>query len=278
MNTMPSGRLLIVTPTLGESALLDATVASVARQPAEIVHLLVAPARRVPELQRRFPNTTVVPDAGRTGGLYGALNAALTVAPEGWDWFSYINDDDLLLPGTSEMLGRHWQAGSRPSVLYGDVDLIDADGQVLCQVTTERAPRWIGPLLQRGISPLMQQGMLVHRDVMRHVRGFDTRYRLCADLDFWLRAYVSGADFRHYPIKVAQFRLRPGQLSGATAVTEREQADIVRRHLPVLRPAWERQWAWWRYRWMNLPRYVRRLQVRGFRTSYEILQEEGVQT
>ena len=272
---MHSARILIVTPTLGETPLLNEAVASVARQRMEVSHLLVAPARRVFELQRRYPSTMVVPDAGRAGGIYGALNAALTVAPSDWDWFTYINDDDLLLPGASEMLVRHLRDRKRHTVLYGDVDLIDETGRVLCQITTERSPRWIGALLQQGISPLMQQGLLVHRDVMRAVRGFDTRYRLCADLDFWLRAYVSGAEFRYHPIKVAQFRLRAGQLSGATVVTEQEQAEIVRRHLPILRPAWERRLACWRYRWMNLPRYVRRLQTRGFRTSYELLQQEG---
>jgi len=74
-----------------------------------VTHLLAAPAEKQPELQARFPHTRVVADAGRAGGIYGALNAALAVAGNDWDWFTYINDDDTLLPGFSEALCEHGQ-------------------------------------------------------------------------------------------------------------------------------------------------------------------------
>ena len=110
------------------------------------------------------------------------------------------------------------------------------------------------------------------RDTVLHLSGFDLRYRLCADLDFWVRAYARGERFRHYPVRVAEFRLRGGQLSGDTALTDREQAEIVRRHLPVPVSALRKRWARWRYRLYNLPRYVARVRARGFQTSYELLQ------
>ena len=127
------------------------------------------------------------------------------------------------------------------------------------------------PLLQQGISPLMQQGMVFRRGVVERLRGFNTRYRLCSDLDFWLRAYVGGAKFRSHRLRVAQFRLRRGQLSGNTSITQFEQADIVSRHLPRRVSPIVRGYARLRYRWCNLPRYVARMRSRGFQRSYEIL-------
>lgn len=268
-------RILVVTPTLGESAFLDRTVASVMAQPLDLVHVIAAPPAKLAALQARFPRSRAVPDAGRDGGIYGALNAALAAAGDEWDWFTYINDDDALLPGFGSVFFHQVIAEFPGSVAYGDVDLIDENDRVLSQVTVERTPEWIPALLQQGISPLMQQGMLFRRGLVRRLGGFDLRYRLCADLDFWLRAYVGRAGFRHFPVRIAQFRLRGGQLSGHTAETEREQAEIVRRHLPAPVSMPRRQWARWRYRACNLPRYVERVRARGWRTSYRLLRGEG---
>jgi glycosyltransferase involved in cell wall biosynthesis len=270
-------RILVVTPTLGESGFLKKTVDSVATQLLDILHVISAPAEKQQVLQKRFPHARVVPDAGKSGGIYGALNAALAQTPVGWDWFTYINDDDLLLPGFSEAFYRHMRSVASEPVIYGDVDLINEDGRSISLITTERDPAWIPALLQQGISPLMQQGMLFRRDIVRRLKAFNLHYRLCADLDFWLRAYAAGAKFRYYPKRVAQFRLRSGQLSGNTVVTINEQDEIVRRHLPVPVTPWKSRFARWRYRACNLPRYMQRTRARGFRTSYQLLQGGVVQ-
>jgi glycosyltransferase involved in cell wall biosynthesis len=271
---MPSSpSILVVTPTLGDSPYLDRTVESVTTQPFPILHVLSVPAPRVQTLQARFPHAHVVADAGRTGGIYGALNAALAQAPAGWDWFTYINDDDLLLPGFASAAGRHFASASGEPVIYGDVELIDEADQRLGLITVTPDPRWIPALLQEGISPLMQQGMLFHRDCVARLHRFDQRFRLCADLDFWLRACAAGERFRYYPVSVAQFRLRGGQLSGDTSLTEREQEEIVRRHLPAPLPAWRRRATRLRYRLHNLPRYLARFRTRGFLTSYALLRQ-----
>jgi hypothetical protein len=268
--TMPV--LLVVTPTLGESAFLDQTVAAVAALPLSIRHVLSVPFPRVEQLQARYPGTQVIADAGRKGGIYGALNVALSLVPKGWDWFTYINDDDLLLPGFGAMTRAHVVRPDPEPVTYGNVEMIDEAGRRLGLITVEPDARWIPALLQQDISPLMQQGMLFHHECVARLQGFDTRYSLCADLDFWLRACAAGERFRYYPEAVAQFRLRSGQLSGNTNLTVSEQRHIVARHLPARLPAWRRHFATLRYRLHNLPRYLERFRrARGFPRSYDLL-------
>jgi hypothetical protein len=273
--TARSQRLLVVTPTLGTSPWLDATVASVANLGLDVVHLLAAPVSELNSLSERYPDTLVVQDAGRTGGIYGALNAGLAQAPARWDWFTYINDDDLLLPAFGAAACAHTGTAGTSPVMYGDVVLIEPDGQPLYRITTETTPRWIPALLQQGISPLMQQGMLFRRDVVARLVRFDQRYRLCADLDFWLRAYGAGFGFRHCGHTVAAFRLRPGQLSHDTARTHLEQAEIVERHLSAPIGPVKQTLARWRYRVCNFPRYLARVRRRGFVTSYDLLERGG---
>jgi Glycosyltransferase like family 2 len=263
--------LLVVTPTLGDSEFLNGSVQAVSDLELRTTHVISCPAKKVAELRARFPHCVVVPDAGREGAIYGALNAALEQAPNDWDWFTYINDDDELTPGFAEMARLHFQRPNGEPVTYGDVRVIAEDGTPISLITTERTPRYIAPLLQQGISPMNQQGMLFRADVVRELKRFDTRYKLCADLDFWLRAYASGHAFRYYPLEVGKFRIREGQLSGNVELTVREQQDVVSRALPVRASAMMLRWARLRYRLLNLPRYLERSRVAGWSTSNALL-------
>lgn len=268
-------RLLVVTPTLGESPFLDRTVASIEAQPLHLRHVITTPERKVAELAARYPHALVAPDTGRLGGIYGAINAGLQAASDDrdWAWFTYINDDDTLLPGFGEAMRANLKEQAPAPVLYGDVELVDEGAARISTITTAENPAWIAALLHQGISPLMQQGMAFRRDVVDRLGGFDLRYRLCADLDFWLRAYAAGERFRYHPGHVAQFRLREGQLSADTAVTRAEQDAIVARHLPRRSSAAARITTRLLYRAYNLPRYLERFRTRGLRTSYALLQE-----
>ena len=68
-------KLLVVTPTLGDSPWLTETVESVARCAAGARHVLVTRADRVTELAARFPEAQVVAESG--AGMYAAINAGL---------------------------------------------------------------------------------------------------------------------------------------------------------------------------------------------------------
>lgn len=265
-------RLLVITPTLGDSQFLDETVASVSRLGLAICHVLCCPAERIKALRARFPGCRVAPDAGRSGGIYGALNAALDAfSQEAWTWFTYINDDDVLSRGLAAMFQAHAGGTAPEPVAYGKVRLIDERSQTLGWITNETRPRYLPAILHNGMSPLNQQGMLFHRNVVERLSGFDLRYRLCADLDFWVRAYAEGFRFRYYPIEVGQFRLRQGQLSGNVLLTQREQEDIVRRHLPKRSPDWLLFLLRMRYRLRNATRYLERLRSVGWKKSYAVL-------
>jgi Ca2+-binding RTX toxin-like protein len=68
-------KLLVVTPTLGESPWLEETISSVAAVAGAPEHVLVAPADKVAALARRYPRVAVVAEPG--GGMYAAINAGL---------------------------------------------------------------------------------------------------------------------------------------------------------------------------------------------------------
>jgi hypothetical protein len=229
----------------------------------------------VGSLALRFPHATVLADAGREAGLYGAINIALEAGGEDWQWFTYINDDDELGPDFGEMARRHFAALRPEPVVYGKVRLIDEQDATVGFVTLERRPACIPAVLRAGISPLNQQGMLFHRDVVRELGRFDTKYRICADLDFWARALAAGHAFRYYPEEVGRFRIRRGQISGDVNLTSREQDEIARRLFPKAGGALNGFMAKWRYRFCNLPYYLARSRSFGWVSSYQILSHGG---
>jgi hypothetical protein len=263
--------LLVVTPTLGLSEYLDDAVRSVTALSFPVRHVLSAPRHVLESLRQRFPHALVVEDAGKQGAIYGAINAAIGTAPPDWSWFTYINDDDLLAQDFERMFLQHLARPKPEPVTYGNVRLIDERGAGIGFLTTERTPRFIPAVLHAGISPLNQQGMLFRRDVVEALGGFDLKYRLCADLDFWARAMAAGFAFRHYPLEVGRFRLRRGQLSGNVALTRREQDEITHRAFPHMSRA-RRLFAKWRYRFFNLPRYFARSRTVGWKTSDQLLE------
>ena len=71
-----NSKVLVVTPTLGESGFLDETVAQVGSVGVPVLHVISAPANRIKPLAARFPHARITADAGKAGGIYGALNAA----------------------------------------------------------------------------------------------------------------------------------------------------------------------------------------------------------
>lgn len=269
-----AGRLLVVTPTLGVSTYLDRTVEGILALPVPFIHVLVCPEPVVATLQQRFPHATVLADAGKAAGLYGAINVALEKV-EGWDWFTYINDDDELGPDFGQVAKEHFATSTPAEVVYGEVRIIDEEGGTISFLTLERDLANIPALLRAGISPLSQQGMLFHRDVVRELVGFNTKYRICADLDFWARALASGRSFRYYAKEMGRFRIRRGQISGDVSLTTREQDEIACRLFPKAGGALARALAKWRFRLRNLPRYLARSRTVGWISSNQILAGGG---
>jgi hypothetical protein len=273
-----AGRILIVTPTLGTSAYLDETVRGVLALPVPFLHVMVTPAPMVEPLLARYPHATVLADAGKAAGLYGAINVALRSSGDDWEWFTYINDDDELGPGFGQMALEHFARANPEPVVYGDVRIIDDEGQTISFLPLERNLAHIPPLLRAGISPLNQQGMLFHRSIVTELAAFDLRYRICADLDFWARALAAGHRFRNYRIEVGRFRVRRGQISGDVKLTAREQDEIACRLFPDAGGKWQRAWAKVWFRWNNLRCYAARIRKVGWLSSEQLLAGGGRET
>ena len=269
-------KLLVVTPTLGESPWLTETVASVATHAAGAAHVLVAPTTALAALAAKFPRTTVVPEPG--GGMYAAINAGLAAVRD-WDAFTYLNDDDVLLPDFSAVVRAVSSAANAraPLVAYGGVRLIEARGRRLGAIPISPAPELNRALYAQRLEPVYQHGTIATRAVFESIGGFDAAFRFCGDSEFLARACVRGIPFacatrRH----VAAFRLRAGQATKnrAVMIAERTRVDEKLALLAPL-PAADLRRARQRFRVANLAIYAERIARHGFVTFDELLERGG---
>jgi len=220
-------RVLVVTPTLGRSPWLSATLAGVAAlRGSRIHHVLVAPHDAIRDLERRAGGARLVSERG--GGMYAAINDGVRAcADEPWEWFTYLNDDDTWLNGMSVVLDRADKPGLR-ATLFGRVRLTDAQDRALGELPVARRESDFAALLARGIVPLAQPGTLVHRCVLESLGGFDESFRSAGDLDLFVRALVAGHSFEFVDAHVASFRLHAGQISKDERAADAEKERALR--------------------------------------------------
>jgi hypothetical protein len=259
--------LLVVTPTLGRSPWLAQTVESVARLSCPCLHVLVAPKDAVAELASRFPRTQVMPEPG--GGMYAAINAGLA-ANESWRTFTYINDDDLLLPPFARLIAR--VNADRPQIVYGGVKLIRTNGRRAGAIPISSAPSLNRLLYAQRIDPVYQHGTVVTRPVVAQLGGFDPSLQFCGDSEFLARACVAGVPFVCATRReVAAFRLRAGQLTKNLPVMLAEHHRVhAMLHLPQ-RVTARHRWARLIFRAANASIYLERIARHGFIGFGEVL-------
>lgn len=260
--------ILVVTPTLGDSPWLADTVASVTAQEMPCRHVLVCPADRLGALSARFPNIEVYPEPG--GGMYAAINAGLAAAGE-WGAFTYINDDDLLLPGFSRLAAAAQVGGER--VVYGGVRLINTRGERAGAIPISPWSRLNRLLYAQRVEPVFQHGTIFTRAVYERIGGFDTDLKFCGDSELLARACVAQVPFHRASFGVvAAFRLRAGQLTKNLPVMLAEHHKLYAKlGLPAPRLTLKHRLARFVFLIGNLGVYLERIRRHGFVGFGEVL-------
>lgn len=269
-----SDSMLVVTPTLGESPWLDATVSSVASLPVPVRHVLVCPTRCISRLASEHPGVQVCGEPGG-GGMYAAINAVLERGD--WDAFTYINDDDLLLPGFARAADEAGKGGEL--LVYGRVLLVDGSGVNLGRIPVSPWPLLNRALYAQRIEPVYQHGTVITRAAWERCGGFDPDFKLCGDSEYLARLCIAGVRAVRVPAPVAAFRLRPGQMtkSRAAMLAERRRVDEKLGLLSASRPSFAaRLAAKLLFRLANAPAYLGRIRRFGVASFDDVLVRGGM--
>jgi len=217
-------RVLLVVATLGERPeYLRETLTSIRSQSVPSTIVIVAPTGKqaVAQLADEF-GCLLVPDPG---SLTAAINAGVEQAWEGHEFINWLNDDDLLEPGSLEATTGLLDADPTCVCAYGACRYIDEVGR---ELWVNRAGPWAERILSWGPDLIPQPGMLVRADAWRAEGGVDETYRFAFDLDLLLRLRHHG-ELRDTGRIVSSFRWHADSLTVGDRTRSLDESERAKR-------------------------------------------------
>ena len=120
---------------------------------------------------------------------------------------SYLNADDILLPGALRLVATYFAAHPEVDVVYGHRILIDQSGLEI--------GRWMLPPhcneATRRADYIPQETLFWRGELYRRIGGIDTSFHYAMDWDLILRFQAAGAIFHRLPHFLACFRVHESQ-------------------------------------------------------------------
>jgi len=139
------------------------------------------------------------PDEGQTDALNKGFRMAYS------EIIGWLNADDVYLPGALHEVARFFTEHPDVDWVYGDIDWIDAEGDIL-RVVHGQEFEFGAALLA---NPVNQQACFFRRRVLEKVGYLRSDLNYIMDYEFWLRL-GRAAPGRYVPARWAAFRIMPG--------------------------------------------------------------------
>jgi glycosyltransferase involved in cell wall biosynthesis len=194
----------------------------------ELEYLVVDPGSSddTPAIIRRFEErypgkiiSITEPDAGPADGLNKAFARAKG------DLFSYLNADDLYLPGCFHEAAAAAAAHPEAGAIYADGYKSDANGRITRHVVSTRfSPR----RFVYGGCLALQQSTFYRREAFSAVGGFNLQNRTSWDAEILLDMALSGVPLVHVAGYWSVFRIHAESITGSQRLAEESQKTHAR--------------------------------------------------
>ena len=217
----------IVVPSFNQGRFLRSTLDSVLVQQYPNLELIAQDggstdesAAILKEYSRHLKHWESQPDEGQTH----AINLGFRHATG--EILSYLNSDDLLLPGCLAYVGAFFASNPAVDVVYGHRVIVDERGMEI--------GRWILPAhedkILGWIDYVPQETLFWRRSIWEKVgASVDERFRFAMDWDLLVRFSEKGARFARLPRFLGAFRVHDAQK------TTSEMEDRGKREMQQLR-------------------------------------------
>jgi glycosyltransferase involved in cell wall biosynthesis len=209
-------------PCYNEGHHLDAAVRSVVRQTAfdRIREIIVVDDGSTDNTRQRIHGLR---DEGIALTYIVTLNAGPSAARNrafeeaSGEFVAFLDGDDIWSP---DKLERQLAAFDHPDVglVYSDyIDFEGAsldDGMLVCVRRLDKHGQALVADFYLNDGPIFPSATILRRDVYDRIGGFDERFRMAEDTDYWLRVALAGYRFRHVPGGLVWKRRHQRNLTG----------------------------------------------------------------
>lgn len=204
----------IVTPSYNQADFLEETIRSVLAQDYPNMEYWVIDGGSTDgsvEIIQKYASQLSGWVSEKDHGQADAINKGFQRA--NGEIVAWLNSDDLYRPGAIQRAASIFQENPEVGMVYGDVDSIDADGEVFNRM---RYAQWaIRDLMAFNI--LGQPGVFFRRSVLEKSGYLDLSYQYLLDHHLWLRMALN-APLKYSPSEVwAAARIHAGAKNVADA-------------------------------------------------------------
>jgi len=137
-------------------------------------------------------------------GIYNAMNKGIDLASG--EYLLFLNAGDYLVDGDviSKVVENIGKDGGLYDIYFGDI--ISEDPATMARYQVPNRLKKVNSV-KLFFWSIPHPAAFIKRDLLRKCEGYDESFRISADYDFFLRAYiVEKAKLCHIPLKVAVFR------------------------------------------------------------------------
>lgn len=217
----------IVTPSFNQGRFLKRTIDSVLGQSYPNIEYVVIDGGSTDEsveiLRSYGDRFQWKSEADR--GQTDAINKGMALVKG--EILTYLNSDDVLLPGAIERVVQFFKRNRACELVYGNADYIDEHDNIIGAYRT--ADYSFNRLLEDCM--VCQPAAFWRRRIAEKVGPFNDQLNYVMDYDYWLRIAKAGGDIRFLPEKLACSRLyAETKTLSARSKIYKEIFEVCRKH------------------------------------------------
>ena len=155
-------------------------------------------------IAEKFPGTVI--HSEEDSGIYNAMNKGIHLAKN--EILVFLNADDSFLPGTLKHVREIFEQHPESDIVYGNLLVGDREVKPPAGTASFHGARIFHP------------AAFIRRSLFEKYGDYDETYRICADLDFFLRTKEAGAVFTYTDCPLTRFAL------GGISTTARKKTAL----------------------------------------------------
>ena len=229
-------RISIVTLSFNQYAYLKEAIDSVLSQGyPDLEYIVVDPGSTdgSRELTRsygeRITHTIFEPDRGAADGLNKGFARA------SGDVYGFLNADDLLFPGSLQLVGEYFNSHPECDMLMGNGYTIDGKGQ---NIRHYKARDFSARRFFHGGARWLQQSTFFRARIFHNSPKFNLENRTCWDGELFVNLAKLGAKIGYVNVDLAGFRIHEASISGSGRMNEQYTQDQQRIFRQIHRHEW----------------------------------------
>ncbi|MEO6183566.1 MAG: glycosyltransferase family 2 protein [Verrucomicrobiota bacterium] len=192
----------IITPSLNQGRFVRDCIESVRAQTGvEWEHIIIDAGSNDETISilKEYPHLQWIsePDKGMSDGINkGFLKAT-------GQWLMWLNADDYLLPGALAQVARFAGKNRDAEIIYGDCVFVDESKKI---IRRKREHEFDFSILLFCGCYIPSTSTFLRREIIAAGELIDLNYRVCMDLEYYLRLGQAGRHFAYLPDVLAVFR------------------------------------------------------------------------